>query len=269
MHLRTCSVLAVCLAAACCLRAADNQLTPEEKKAGWILLFDGHSFQNWEDPTKKSPPGDSFTIEDGCLKATSHPRITEDLFTQRTWGDFDFAWDWKIAPRGNSGVKYRIQDRIWLTGEHGRRFEDTVNAAMRVRPTTRPDRGQEYVIGFEYQMTDDNANSDAMHNGPRHRTAALYDIFPAVNPEPRPVGEFNHSEIVVRGKHIEHWLNGRKVLDARLDAPEIAEGMAKRWGKDSPVYNLLVNQPRARCPISLQNHDDNAWFKNIRIRPLD
>ena len=251
------------------MHAADNQLTAEEKKAGWILLFDGHSYQNWEDPTLKSPPADSFSIEDGCLKATSHPKITEDLFSRQSWGDFDLQWDWRIAPRGNSGLKYRIQDRIWLTGQRAPKFEDIVNGAMRNRPTTRPDHGQEYVIGFEYQMTDDAANSDAMHNGPKHRTAALYDIFGAENAAPKPVGEFNHSELVVLGKHVEHWLNGRKVLDARLDAPEVAESMAKRWGQGSPVYNLLVDQPRARCPISLQNHGDNAWFKNIKIRPLD
>jgi 3-keto-disaccharide hydrolase len=262
---RLCFVLAL----AACLHASDNQLTAEEKKAGWILLFDGRSFENWEDPTLESPPGDSFTIEDGCLKATSHPKFTEDLFTKRTWGDFDLQWDWKIAPRGNSGIKYRIQDRIWLTGQTTPKFEDKVNAALRNRPAGRPGHGQEYVVGFEYQMTDDAGNSDAIRNGPRHRTAALYDIFAALNTEPKPVGEFNHSELVVRGKNVEHWLNGRKVLDARLDAPEVAEGMAKRWGEGSPVYDLLVKQPRARCPISLQNHDDNAWFKNIKIRVLD
>jgi hypothetical protein len=268
MVLRTCFAVALCAAASVCLRAADNQLTAEERKAGWILLFDGRTFENWEDPTKKSPPGDSFSIEDGCLKAKSHPKLTEDLFTTRTWGDFDLQWDWKIAVRGNSGVKYRIQDRIWLTGQTIRKFEDMVNAAMRNPPASRPERGQEYVVGFEYQMTDDAANPDALHNGPRHRTAALYDIFPAVNTEPKPVGEFNHSELIVRDKHVEHWLNGAKVLDARLDAPEIAEGMAKRWGVDSPVYDLLVKQPRPRCQISLQNHDDNAWFKNVKIKEL-
>jgi len=268
MFVRTCLALAACTLTTGWLRAADNQLTPAEKKAGWILLFDGHSFANWEDPTKKSPPGDSFVIEDGCLKATSHPRITEDLFTTRTWGDFDLQWDWKISPRGNSGLKYRIQDRIWLTGQTAHKFEDKVNAALRNRPTTRPDHGQEYVIGFEYQMTDDATNSDAIHAGPKHQTAALYDIFAPLNPQTRPVGEFNHSELVVRGKHVEHWLNGRKVVDTRLDAPEVAQSMAKRWGEGSPVYDLLVKQPRKQCQISLQNHDDEAWFKNIKIKAL-
>jgi hypothetical protein len=264
------------LAAAACallcsgvLAGADNELTPAEKKAGWILLFDGHSYRNWEDPTRKSPPGESFTIDNGCLKATSHPKIEEDLFTSSTWGDFDLQWDWKISPRGNSGVKYRIQDRIWLTGQTAPKFEDKVNAALRNPPTTRPERGQQYVIGFEYQMTDDEANPDATHNGPLHRTAALYDIFPAANAEPRPAGDFNHSELIVKGKHVEHWLNGRKVLEASLDAPEVAASMAKRWGEGSPVYDLLVKQPRSRCQISLQNHGDEAWFKNIKIRALD
>src|SRR5580704_2227206 len=75
--------------------AADNQLTAAEKAEGWRLLFDGKSYANWVDPSKKSPPGDSFAIEDGCLRAVAHPNITEDLFTQETFGDFDLVFDWK------------------------------------------------------------------------------------------------------------------------------------------------------------------------------
>ena len=80
----------------------------------WQVLFDGKTFKGWEDPLAKSPPGDSFTIEDGCLKAVPHPRLDEDLFTKDTYGDFELEFDWKISPRGNSGVKYRIQDRVWF-----------------------------------------------------------------------------------------------------------------------------------------------------------
>src|SRR5881227_319798 len=103
-------------------RAADNQLTPQEKAAGFKLLFDGKTFAGWEDPTKKSPPGESFTIEDGCLKSTSHPKIDEDLFTKATFADFELEFDWKISPKGNSGVKYRIQKRIFLLDEKLPRF---------------------------------------------------------------------------------------------------------------------------------------------------
>lgn len=247
-------------------RAADNQLTAPEKAAGWKLLFDGRSYAGWEDPTKKSPPGESFTIEDGCLKATSHPKIEEDLFTLDTWSDFELELDWKISPRGNSGVKYRIQDRVILPDQRVPRFEDNVNAGLKDRRTDRPVKGQEYVVGFEYQITDNATNPDARSNGALHQAGALYDMFAPSKDATRPVGEFNHSRIVAKGDRIEHWLNGEKVVDASLKAPEIAQGVAKRWGKDSPVYHLLADQPRQRCQISLQNHGDLAWFKNIKIR---
>jgi len=249
--------------------AADNQLTAQEKAAGWKLLFDGRTFANWEDPTKKSPPGDSFVIEDGCLKATSHPRIDEDLFTAETYGDFELELDWKISPRGNSGVKYRIEDRVFLLDQKLPHFEDMVNAALKNRRTDRPARDQEYVVGFEYQITDNSANPDARSNGPMHQTAALYDMFAASMDATKPVGEFNHTRIVLKGDHFEHWLNGRMVTSGSLKAPEVIRAVAKRWGETSPVYHLLADQPRKRCPISLQNHDDVCWFKNIRIRALN
>jgi len=249
-------------------RAADNQLTAREKAGGWKLLFDGKSYAGWEDPTMKSPPGDSFTIEDGCLKAAPHPKIEEDLFTRETFADFELQFDWKISPRGNSGLKYRIQDRVFLLDQHLPKFEDQVNAALKNRRGDRPAKGQEYVIGFEYQITDNAANSDARQNGGLHQTAALYDMFAPSKDATRPVGEFNHSRLLVKGDHIEHWLNGEKVVGASLKAPEVARSAARRWGDGSPVERLLADQPRRSCQISLQNHGDAAWFKNLRIKGL-
>ncbi len=259
-------ITAVLAASAFLANAADNQLTAQEKAGGWRLLFDGKTFQGWVDPTRKSPPGDSFVIEDGCLKATAHPRITEDLFTSATYRDFELEFDWKIAPGGNSGVKYRIQDHLFVPQQF-RRFEDNVNAAIKDRPKERPVKGQDYVIGFEYQLLDDARNPDG-RNGVTHQSGALYDVFGPSKDATRPVGEFNHSRLVIKGQHIEHWLNGVKVVDGSLDAPEVAQAAARRWGAGSPVYELLVKQPRRDCPISLQNHDTEAWFKNIKIRAL-
>jgi hypothetical protein len=250
------------------LRAADNELTAAEKAAGWKLLFDGKTYANWDDPTKRTPPGDSFAIEDGCLKATSHPRITEDLFSKDTYKDFELQFDWKISPGGNSGVKYRIQDHVFLLDIKTPRFEDQANASVKDRRSDRPAKGQDYVIGFEYQITDNATNSDARRAGAKHQTGALYDVYPPAKDATRPVGEFNHTRIVVKGGHIEHWLNGEKVVDGSLDGPAVAENMGKRWGVGSPIYDLLVKQPRKECPISLQNHGDVAWFKNIKILPL-
>ena len=174
--------------AALAASAADNQLTSAERKAGWRLLFDGHSYANWVDPTRKSPPGDSFTIEDGCLKAVPHPRLTEDLFTTDKFTDFELEWDWKISPSGNSGVKYRIQDEVWVPRQPGAKFEDMVNAGLKNPTTVRPDHGQHYVIGFEYQMIDNQGNRTS-RNSPTQRTAALYDVFAPSKDATHPIGE--------------------------------------------------------------------------------
>lgn len=253
-------LLAACVAMSAL--AADNQLSSEERIGGWRLLFDGKSFFHWK-------PVSSYTIDGNCLKAVKHPPFREDLFSEDSYGDFELMFDWKISPAGNSGVKYRIQDHAFVDEKPGEKFEDEVRAAFLNRPGERPAHGQDYVVGFEYQITDNQTNGDAVHNGPRYQSAALYGVFAPSRDVTKPVGEFNRSRLVVRGNHIEHWLNGVKVVDANLDAPEVAAAMAKRWGEDSPVYKLLVTNPRKRGPISLQNHGDECWFKNIKIHLLE
>jgi pimeloyl-ACP methyl ester carboxylesterase len=242
-------------------------LTPQEKSAGWRLLFDGKTTNGWIDPAKKTPPGDAWTIEDGCLKAQRKPRITEDLVSADKFRDFELVWDWRISPGGNSGVKYRIQDFVWIHKEREeQKFEEQAAYSMRNRQTARPEKGQNYVIGFEYQMIDDERHADAQIS--THTTGALYDMMAPSSRAARPIGEFNHSRLVARGNHVEHWLNGVKVVDALVDSKARLEGMSKRWGADSPVYELLAKQPQKDCPISLQNHGAEAWFRNIKIRLL-
>lgn len=246
--------------------AQPNRLTPEEKAAGWQLLFDGRTLEGWEDPARKSPPGDSFTIEDGCIKARAKPEINEELFTTARFGDFELVFDWRISPGGNSGVKYRIQDHVFLREEKALRFEDLVDLSLKKRAPRRA-RGQDYVIAFEYQVIDNGGHRDA-RRGAKQQAGALYNLVGPVEDASRPVGEWNHARIVLRGNRVEHWLNGRKVVETALDAPEIVAGLARRWGAGSGVYELLTRQPRRECPISIQNHNDDAWFRNIKIRPL-
>jgi hypothetical protein len=261
-------VIALIFAAACACQAADNQLTDAEKAAGWRLLFDGKSFAGWEDPAKKTPPGDGFTIEDGCVKSLPHPKIEEDLFTIERFHNFEMEFDWRISPGGNSGVKYRIQQRVMLNDEQrGQRFEDRVNASMAHLRTDRPAEGQEYVIGFEYQVLDNAKNPDAKR-GTNHQAGALYDMISPAEDATKPVGEFNRSRLVVNGEHVEHWLNGVKVVDGSLRDEGVAKGTGARWGVNSPVYDLLVNHPKQECQISIQNHSSYAWFKNVKIRKL-
>ena len=135
------------------------------------------------------------------------------------------------------------------------------------RRSDRPAKGQDYVIGFEYQAIDDVENEDAKA-GPLHAPGALYDIAPAARNAARPVGQFNQSRLVLRGNHVVHWLNGEKVAEADLDSAEAAAHIAKRWGQGTPVYELMAKQPKKDCPISLQNHGADAWFRDIKLRRL-
>ena len=237
-------------------------------QSGWVSLFDGKTMAGWEDPRLKNPPGDAWSIDDGCLKANAHAHITEDLFSKDRFHDFELEWEWKVAPGANSGVKYRIQDRVFLVPYPGHKFEDVVNFSLQHPSHQRPDHGQEYVVGFEYQLLDNTRNSDA-RVGVTHQAGALYDIVGPTRDVTRPVGEFNQSRLVVKGNHVEHWLNGVKVVDTELDSPLAAEHIAHRWGQGTPVTEDLTRQPHRDCPISLQNHGGDTWFRNIRIRRLD
>ncbi|GAB4410826.1 MAG: DUF1080 domain-containing protein [Bryobacter sp.] len=239
------------------------------------VLFDGKSFAGWRDVRKLNIPGDAWTIEDGTLKSVPKPLINEDLYTLGEYQDFELEFEWKISPGGNSGVKYRLQEAVFMNESIQRpnikRFEDTVKDEMIRRPSDRAklkpnEHGQLYTIAFEFQLIDDDNYRGGLK--PDQTTGSLYSFLPAQKRAAKKPGEWNTAKLVVKGDHVEHWVNGVKVLDASLKSPVIAEGAKKRWGADSPVSKLLIDQPRKMSPILLQNHGDAAWFRNLRVKPL-
>ena len=230
----------------------------------------------WDDPSRKSPPGDSWNVADGMLHGNAHPKIREDLLTTRTFGDFELVFDWRIPTGSNSGVKYRIQDRVLLVSgklnPSSKRFEDTVDYEYEHRLARRDaiqptDHVEDYPIAFEYQVIDNQGHADA-RRGSQYSAGSLYSLVGPAQQMAKPIGEWNTGRIVLKGNHVEHWLNGVKVVDTDLNTPGIDESLAKRWGKNSPVYKLLTTQPKKDCPIGLQNHNDEVWFRNLKIRPL-
>jgi hypothetical protein len=219
----------------------DNRLTDAERHERWRLLFDGVSSKGWEEVTGKPLPSHSWTIDDGCLKALVSQDGFQDIRTVDTFRSFDLDFDWKLLQDGNSGVKYLLQ-----------RTDEWVNQQGR----------QARARGLEYQLADDH-NSDAASD-PTRVTASLYSVFAPSHRTRFAIGAFNHSRVAVHRDHVEHWLNGTKVLEFEIQQPEVNRLLLSKRPPDSP------NQPiRRESPISLQNHSSETWFKNIKIRPLD
>ncbi len=225
-------ILAWTSAAALVLTAAEpNQLTSAESSEGWILLFNGKDFAGWRGFGKGAMPTGGWDVVDGWMH--HQPKGGGgDIVTTRVFNSFELTWDWQIAPAGNSGVKYFIDER----------------------------RGA--PIGHEYQMIDDAAHPDAAH-GPKRQTAALYDALPPKDPPVHKAGGLNSSRIVVKGDHVEHWLNGAKVLEYTIGSQELAAAKAASKFKDEVRWGT-----RFATPILLQDHGDEIWVRNVKIREL-
>jgi hypothetical protein len=240
-----------------------NTLTDEERAAGWRLLFDGKTFAGWNDPAASQPAGDSWTIRDGALVAQKNPRILEDLTTAESFQDFELFFDWRIQPGGNSGVKYRVWDSVFLLHEkpgwdHGKLGERAALGAN--------ERGQTYLVSLEFQLLDDERHPDAK-NGADRRAGALYAFREPVAPANAPAGEWHTGRLVVRGSHVEHWIDGTQLLSGDFQDPETMERIKKRWSRHESVWRKFLERAGKPSPIALQNHGDSVVeFHNLKIR---
>lgn len=223
--------LAFLLATAGAASAADaNQLTPEEKSGGWTLLFDGKTSTGWHSFKKKSFPEKGWQVEDGWLHCEG--KRGGDIISDGEFDDFELRWEWKQAPVGNSGLKYFVLE--------------TRTAAL----------------GHEYQMIDDEKHEDAKLAGGTHVTASFYDVLkPTAQVPTKPPGEINESRIIVKGNHVEHWLNGAKVLEYECGSDTEKAAVAKSKFKAVSGFGDKV-----KAHLLLQDHNSEAWFRNLKIR---
>ena len=211
--------------------AASNTLSPAETAAGWKLLFDGRTTTGWRGYARTNFSGGAWSAEDGCLTTKGGGC---DLVTVDKFDDFDFKFEWRISPSGNSGVKYFVHEG--KTGKSG--------------------------IGCEYQILDDAQNKDAV-NGANRQAGALYALIAPNNAKHlNPVGDWNQSEIIVRGKHVEHWLNGARIVEFEAGSPELAQAIAKSKFRNVPNFGQKMT-----TLLLLQDHGDPVWFRNLKIRP--
>jgi hypothetical protein len=210
-----------------------NSLTTKEKAEGWRLLFDGTTFNGWRGYLQKEVPSAAWKIEGNVLKTVPKAKGELNLITTDKFNDFEFSWEWSIAPGGNNGIKYFVTE---------------------ARPS---------APGHEYQMIDDQTNAENK-NGPTHATAAFYDVLPASDDKPlKPAGQWNVSRVVVRGNHVEHWLNGKKVLEYELGSDAVKAGIAKSKFSKFPDFGTKI-----QGHIMLTYHNDECSYRNLKIREL-
>jgi Domain of Unknown Function (DUF1080) len=215
--------------AAPCLRAADNELSEQEKKEGWVLLFDGKSTTGWMTPKEKPVPASH--VQESSL----NPHPCDYMLThEKVWDNFKLALDFKISRGCNSGV------------------------FVRTFPLT-PRPGKDVGFNGLEVAVDDTKNADF------HDTGAIYDLSKPTKNTMRPAGEWNHMVITCDKNIIEVELNGEKVN--RIDLDQWTEKNKRPDGSDHKFDVAYRDHPR-KGHIGLQDHGRDCWYKNIKLLPL-
>ncbi|HEX5026343.1 MAG TPA: DUF1080 domain-containing protein [Agriterribacter sp.] len=217
--------------------ANDNTLSKKEKNQGWQLLFDGTTTKGWH-TFNKPDLGSTWDVQDGAFHHKSGAEGREgggDAVSAEEYGDFHLKVDWKISPNGNSGI-------IFLAKEE-------------------PKYEHSYYTGPEMQVLDNNGHPDGKII--KHRAGDLYDLITSKPENVKPVGEWNTSEIKIKNGKLELWQNGVKVVSTTL--------WDNNWNAmvaGSKFKNMEDFAKSKTGHIVLQDHGNEVWFKNIKIRKL-
>lgn len=202
--------------------------------AGWQLLFDGASTDNFRGYKKEDFPTQGWIVEDGMLKVTVGGG-GGDLITRGQYGDFDLYLEYKVAKGANSGIMYRLDER----------------------------HGASWQTGPEFQILDDEGYGVAPTD--MHAAGALYDLYkPMDNKVSRPAGEWNEVRIRIKDGRVTHFLNDEVVVRADMNSEDWASRIA---GSKFASYDGFGVLPKGH--IALQDHGNDVWFRNIMIRDLD
>ncbi|MFW6157476.1 MAG: 3-keto-disaccharide hydrolase [Balneolaceae bacterium] len=217
-----------------------NTLSSQEENEGWELLFNGESAEHWRGYNQEDFPEEGWEVEDGVL-TVAEPGQGGDIITRNKYENFEFEIEWKVERGGNSGIFYFVLEQ--------------------------PDQAI-YWSGTEVQLLDDANHPDAQagEDG-NHQSGSLYDLIPAEPQNANPHGEWNTIRIVVEGAHVEHWMNGEKVVEYERWTPEWYEMLRNSKFECHPEFGDL-----REAHIGLQDHggeNDIVSFRNIKIKELD
>jgi 3-keto-disaccharide hydrolase len=210
--------------------AAGAGAAPVQKAGPWRSLFDGKSLSEWRTYKSTAPP-EKWEIKDGIMSKDGN---ASDLVSKDEFGDFELELEWRIGEAGNSGIFYR-----------GSEDEEAI-----------------YWTGPEYQLLDDiKARDNKTRN---HCAGSVYDLYDAPGGHLKPVGEWNATRIVAKGAHVEHWLNGFKMVEYELWSPDWEKHLAASKFKDWKNYGRIK-----KGHFGIQgNHPGALSLRNIRVREL-
>ena len=217
---------------------ADNALSSAEESDGWELLFDGSSLEGWRGYNGVEIEG-IWTADAGTMHLVGREKGSPhvNIITDAVYDDFDLRFDWKVEEGTNSGVMFHV-------GEGPK---------------------QPYLTGPEYQVLDNFGfrSGKGLSVGPMEHSASNYSIEPAVSDETKPIGEWNSGQIVVKGNHVEYWLNGVKTAEYEMHSAKWKEQVANSKFKKWSDFATL-----GKGHIGLQDHGHRVWFRNLKIKEL-
>jgi len=231
-------ILVLMISGACNARKTEEkkETAKEQNQRKWTNLFNGKDFTGWEMFGHGEVLG-QWIVEDGVIKCNSNPEFQSagqhSIVTVEQYGDFELQLEFKITENGNSGIMYHVsQDPKYKT---------------------------DYETGPEYQVLDDNQDPNRANN---KRLASSYDMYAPADDKPfKGVGEWNLARIVYNQGHVEHWLNGIKVLEFEEGSEDWKQRVAaSKWAAMPDYAKFNIGH------ISLQDHGDEVWYRNIRIR---
>lgn len=204
----------------------------------WHYLFDG-KLRNELRGYKMDAFPDAWKVENGTLVArTDVPNV--DLVSRDTYTNFDLTLEWAVSKAGNSGIFYNVQENSSHESGNG--------------------NSPNWLDNFEFQLLDDINFND---HEPRRSAGSLYDLITPGHKHLKPVGQFNTARLIVNHGHVEHWINGVKVVEYELGSKELDDLIAKSKYSTNPKFAKSTTGH-----IMLQHHGQEVWLKNIKIKRL-
>jgi hypothetical protein len=208
-----------------------------QARGNWVVLFDGSSTEHWRGFLQSEFPSEGWRVEQDALRPIEEGQVI-DLITREQYRNFELELEWRVDPKGNSGIFFHVSEEfpeVWYSGP-------------------------------EVQVLDDVEHPDGLD--PKTSAGSIYDLVAPTNKVLRPVGEYNKARFLMVNDHLQHWLNGVKILDVDLRGDDFRKHVAASKFSEMPGFAV---QPRGH--ISLQHASVSplrapVWFRNVRIREL-